>query len=379
MKIAINCSICQPKGGGITEYIENLTRNLDVLDESNEYVLYVIPDYLDYCKKVLPSRFKIKTIPFVDTLYGKIKRSLFSQDFWYREEYEEKFILFHSPFFYAPKFRRAKVLLTVHDLRLYRFPSTYSLLRYLFLYHSVKESIKRADRIISISDFTKKEIVDTCGVDGKKIVVIPEAINRDDFNPAAVMDSYLDVNYKYLNNTKYILSVSHLEPRKNFERLVDAFILLKNKYKDDDLKLIIVGQKNNGSKRILNKIEKASDVIHIDFVSREFLLWLYKNATLFVFPSYYEGFGFPPMEASSMGVLSVVSNCSSIPEVCGDCAIYFNPYDVKDIAEAMLSGLVDKKLIKDKKLRIEDNLSRFSWKSNAEETLTVYQELKEIM
>lgn len=375
MRIAINCTICQPKGGGITEYIENLTRYIEKLDDSNNYILYVIPDYLDYCEKVLPERFKMKAIPFNDSLYGKIKRSLFSQSFWYKEEEEEKFEIFHSPFFYCPKFKYAKVLLTVHDLRLYRFPSTYPLLRYLYLYHSVKESIKRADRIISISNFTKEEIVKTCNVNPNKITVIHEAINKENFNPENVLDSFLDKRYDYLKHTQYILSVSHLEPRKNYERLIDAFAILKEKTNNKDLKLVIVGQKNNGAKSVLKKIEKVNDVIHIDFVSREFLLWLYKNAQLFVFPSYYEGFGFPPMEASSMGTLSVVSNCSSIPEVCGDCSIYFDPFNVNDMAEAIQKGICDKALIFQKKNAIKDNLARFSWKKNAEETLCVYAEM----
>ena len=111
----------------------------------------------------------------------------------------------------------------------------------------------------------------------------------------------------------------------------------------------------------------------MNYVPWKLLIWLYKRAELFVFPSIYEGFGFPPMEAASLGTLSVVSNVSSIPEVCGDYAIYFNPYDVKDIALQISEGLYNDNLRETKRGLIEKNLNRFSWKENAEKTLNIYR------
>lgn len=372
MKIAINCSICQPKGGGITEYIVNLTQELERLDYENEYVLYVLQDLYDFCLTKLPSRFKIKKIPYNNTLGQKIKRSLFSQRFWYREEEIEKFDIFHSPFFYAPKMKRAKVLITVHDLRLYRFPSTYGLLRYLYLRHSVKETIRRADKIISISQFTKNEIIDTCHINPEKIIVIYEAINRSSFSVDTIRNYNLPNEYQYLADTRFLFSLGHVEPRKNYKRLIEAFRLLKKQEENKDVKLIIAGKPILDADSVMKMIENTNDVIYLNFIPRELLLWLYKNAILFVFPSYYEGFGFPPLEAASMGTLSVVSNLSSIPEVCGDCAFYFNPFDIDEMYRVINTALNDVQSINRKASLLEKQLSKFSWKKNAEETLRVY-------
>ena len=156
MKIAINCQFCFAKGGGgIKEYIIQLTNHLAKVDRDNEYVLYVLEDQFEYCRTVLPARFKLKPIPYHRSLVSKICRSLFAQRFWSKEEEVEQFDVFHSPFFHAPKMKHARLLMTVHDLRLYRYPETYSFLRYQFLKRAVRESIARVDRIISISQFTK--------------------------------------------------------------------------------------------------------------------------------------------------------------------------------------------------------------------------------
>ncbi|MCR4994662.1 MAG: glycosyltransferase, partial [Bacteroidales bacterium] len=136
-KIAINCMFCQPRGGGIKEYIVNLTNHLAKADTDNTYILYVLEDQLDFAKSLLPQRFRIKTLPYNSDFLSVVRRSLFSQRFWTHEEETEQFDIFHSPFFHAPKMKRAKLVVTVHDLRLYRYPQTYNPLRYLFLKHAV--------------------------------------------------------------------------------------------------------------------------------------------------------------------------------------------------------------------------------------------------
>ena len=264
-------------------------------------------------------------------------------------------------------------MITVHDLRLYRFPSTYGFLRYIYLRHSVKETIKRADKIIAISQFTKDEIIDICKVSPEKIIVIWESINRERFNLKEIEEYKLPLEYNSLLNARFLLAVGHIEPRKNYERLLESFKLLKKDIRNKDLKLVIVGKPNNKAKNILKKIKEISDVVYLNFISHKLLIWLYKNATLFVFPSFYEGFGFPPMEAGNLGTLSVVSNVSSIPEICGECSVYFDPFDIKDMAFQISESLYNEDLVLKKKALIESNLSRFSWKKNAEVTLKIYQ------
>ena len=373
MKIAINCIFCQPKGGGIKEYIVNLTNHIALCDQDNTYILYVLEDQLEFAKKLLPQRFQIKVVPFKSDFLSVVKRSLFSQRFWTKEEKTERFDIFHSPFFHAPKMKKAKLILTVHDLRLYRYPQTYNPLRYMFLKRAVKDAISRADHIISISEFTKQEMVELCGVSPEKITVIYEAVNRNAFSEKQLENYVLPKEYTELGQGRILFSLGHIEPRKKYPRLIEAFKKLKEKEENQDLKLVIAGKKYVDYINTIRLMEETPDVVYLDFIPRELLLWLYKNATLFVFPSTYEGFGFPPLEAASMGTISAVSNVSSIPEVCGDCAFYFNPYDVDNMAATIEDALNNAEERQKKEKLLETQLNKTSWEQNAADTIKLYQ------
>lgn len=375
MKIGINCIFFQRKGGGIKEYIENLLGNLaEIVDEKDELILYVLKDQEEYAKQFLPKKFKIKTVPFLSgSKYNRIKRSLLESKFWRAEEKKEKFDLFHSPVFHAPDLKNTKILITVHDLRLYRFPETYEFFRYQFLKRKVRSSIKRADKIISISDFTKDEIINLCGENPNKIIVIHEAINPEKFTDKNIYEP--QEIPEALKDKRFILSVGHIEPRKNYDRLIEVFTNLKQEKEFEDLQLVIVGKPDHGFKAVLEKMKNTPDVHYMNFVDGNTLLWLYKNANLFVFPSYYEGFGFPPLEAASLGTISAVSNVSSIPEVCGDAAFYFNPFDIKEINTVLRKALADESerelIYKKSQKRLKD----FSWRQNAVSTYNLYRDM----
>jgi glycosyltransferase involved in cell wall biosynthesis len=373
MKIAINCIFCQPKGGGIKEYIVNLTNNIANIDNDNDYILYVLEDKMDFAKSVLPSKYKIKPIPYNSDFLSVVKRSLFSQSFWSKEEGNEHFDIFHSPFFHAPKMKKAKLVLTVHDLRLYRYPETYNPLRYLFLKRAVKDAIRRADRIISISEFTKQEIVELCGVAPEKVTVIHEAVNLNAFSDKQLENYILPKEYAELGNGRFLFTLGHIEPRKNYPRLIEAFRRIKEKKENNDLKLVIAGKRYVNYKDTIKLMKETPDVVYLDFIPRELLLWLYKNATLFVFPSTYEGFGFPPLEAASLGTISAVSNVSSIPEVCGDCVFYFNPYDIDSMATTIDDALSNEEERKKRKKLLDTQLNKTSWTQNAADTIKMYK------
>ena len=373
MKIAINCQFwILHGGGGIKEYIASLVSHLDKVDHQNEYVLYVLEDQFENAKTKLPSRFKLKSIPYRRNPVSRIMRSLFAQRFWSKEEKEEGFDVFHSPFFHAPKLKKARLIVTVHDLRLYRYPETYPVLRYQFLKRAVKKSIALADQIIAISQFTKDEIIDTCGVNPDKVTVIHEAINRSFFNADAIRNYSLPQEYAYLKDCRFLFCLSQIEPRKNHARLIKAFSALKAMGGFDDLKLVLAGRPLLNAGPVLKLVAETPDVIYLDFVPTELMLWLYQNASLFVYPSYYEGFGFPPLEAASLGTVSAVGKLSSVPEVCGDCAFYFDPYDISDMSKVIAAALNDESMIQEKKMKLEDQLNKFSWEKNARETVKVY-------
>ena len=373
MKIAINCQFWILRGGGgIKEYIANLVNHLEKVDHQNEYVLYVLEDQFEDAKTKLPARFKLKPIPYQRNFVSKVKRSLFAQSFWSKEERDEGFDVFHSPFFHAPKMKKARVIMTVHDLRLYRYPETYPFLRYQFLKRAVKKSIERVDMIIAISQFTKDEMIDTCGVNPDKVKVIHEAINRSFFNADAIKNYSLPQEYAFLKDCRFLFCLSQIEPRKNHARLIKAFSAIKAMGGFDDLKLVLAGKQLLNPGPVLKLIAETPDVIYLDYVPTEMMLWLSHHATLFVYPSYYECFGFPPLEAASLGTVSAVGRASSVPEVCGDCAFYFDPYDVDDMSRVIAAALNDEAAILEKKQKLENQLNKFSWEKNARETVKIY-------
>ena len=378
MKIAINCMFCQPRGGGIREYIYNIVNALSRQDaDTSEYILYVLRDGVEFAQSLLPhtGRFRIKTLPFGSSYLDVIRRSLLVDRFFRQEEQIEHFDLFHSPFFHAPRLRHARVVITVHDLRFFRYPSTYAFMRYVFLRHAVKHSIRRADHIITISSFTKQEIMSAYHIPSDRITVVLEAINRQDFSTDKLAGFVPDGLASGLVDQPFILSVGHIEPRKNYDRLLTAFTLLKQRPEAKNVKLVIVGKRGTHYKSVLSRIGHMPDVVYLDFVSRQLLLWLYSRAQVFSFPSFYEGFGFPPLEAACMGTISSVARISSMPEVCGDSVDYCDPFDVHSIAESLHRCLFDDEVIAALRSRLEPNLARFSWDDNATQTLAVYRQV----
>lgn len=367
IKIAINCVFYYPKAGGIKEYIHNLVWNLHEQKSGYEFLLYVPIDHLDYAHQNLPKDMRKIPIPF--SAKDSIKRSLFEGGFWIKQEEIEQFDLFHSPFFHGPKLKKTKMLLTVHDLRLKVFPYTYSKLRYYFLKYKVPDSLKRANHIITISEFTKNELIKYYSVNPIKITAILEAVNRDFFNEKNILSNERKVE------GRFVFSVGHIETRKNYLRLIDAFEKFEAAHPQLDLKLVIVGQLSHDFEEFLKRVEMNPRVFYMNFVDSDTLLWLYKHAEFFIMPSYYEGFGFPPLEAASLGTVSAVSNVSSLPEVCGDAAFYFDPFDVDSIQKAFEKILFDKDYKSDLLKKTEENLERFSWKKNAIETIKIYNTL----
>jgi glycosyltransferase involved in cell wall biosynthesis len=264
-----------------------------------------------------------------------------------------------APLFYS------NIISTIHDVTWKNCPQTYSRLFRLWYDFLIPKIAKKSRIIFTVSDFAKKDISEKLNLYSNNIYVVY----------ASVRDKFLFLNLKREN---YILSVASLQPHKNLEGLIKAFIFLKNKNKFLDYKLILVGGYNKKvfAKTNLFELSKnREDIVFTGYLSDEKLVEYYNKASLFVFPSFFEGFGIPPLEAMACGCPCVVSNTASLPEVCGDAAYYVNPYDIEDIARGIEKVLSDENLRNDLVKKGFENIKRFSWERSAKKIIEVIKNI----
>lgn len=275
----------------------------------------------------------------------------------------------------VPKRIRGKVALYVHDMAYVRFPETLQSTNLLNLRANVARGVERADRIVTLSEFSRREIHELLQVPLENIAIIHPA--------ASVSDSMVDKTVlceKFGITGPYILFMGNIEPRKNLTRVLQAFDLLK-KEQGIPHKLVLAGGqgwKNEQIHATVDSLSCARDIIFTGYVSDGEKNALYQNAQAFVFPSLYEGFGIPPLEAMHFGCPVVCSNAASLPEVCGDAATMVDAYQVESIA----SGLWD--VISDEDYRnslIQKGYAQeknFSWEESTSQLVQLCQEILEL-
>lgn len=248
-------------------------------------------------------------------------------------------------------------VVVIHDLSFLRHPEWFSKGFYLCYSFLIPRIIRNSRYVITVSEFSKREIMELLKVPQDKIKVIYNAVSEE-FENQKIIDN--TISNKYAN---YILAVSSLDPRKNFKNLILAF----NKLNIPGIKLVVAGKEN---RKVFNdtKMRRAADFTNVEFtghVSDAQLAGLYKNAKLFVYPSFYEGFGLPPLEAMSYGCPVIVSNLASLPEVCKDAAYYIEPYNVESIAEGIKKVLSDQVLREDLIRKGRERIKSFNWDNSA--------------
>ncbi len=281
--------------------------------------------------------------------------------------------LFHATEHLLMPLRHTPSVLTIHDLVFRLFPHYHKPLNYAFLNLAMPLFIRRADHLIAVSHSTRQDLVRLYDVDPDKITVIYEAADPR-FRPQPI-EEIRHVQRKYSLPERFILSLGTLEPRKNYQRLVEALALLRQKPGAEGWRLVIVGGKGwlyGPFFRRLEELGLEHEVILLGHVPNEDLPALYSAATLFVFPSLYEGFGLPPLEAMACGTPVVCSRASSLPEVGGRAARYVNPTSTEEIAQAIHEVLVDEVLQEEMRERGVEQAKRFSWERAAQETMALY-------
>jgi glycosyltransferase involved in cell wall biosynthesis len=292
---------------------------------------------------------------------------------WRRRWRTDRLDLLHVPFYYLPPGAPRRSVVTIYDARFLRYPETYQRARHAFLRTAVPWSLRRAGHIITISAFTKRELVDLLGLPPEKISVTLLA-PRAEF--ARVEDGALlaQVRARYGLPERFVLSTSTLEPRKNLARAVEAFAELRRRGVPHSL--VLAGVRHFGIGDLEQAITRhgmTDSVRVLGYVEDADMASLYSLADAFIYPSLYEGFGIPPLEAMACGTPVVASNVTSIPEVVGEAACLVNPRDVGSIADGLASVLTDPLRAAELRLAGAERVRTFSWKRTAQETAAVYQ------
>jgi glycosyltransferase involved in cell wall biosynthesis len=393
MRIGIDCRLWNESGVG--RYTRNLIKNLKDIDRENEYVLFVL---LKDQKEILKQSMK----QVQDRVQNDKFNIVISDIRWHTIEEQlrltailnkEGLDLVHFPYVSVPIFYNKPFVVTIHDLILHHFPtgeaSTLPLplyyLKHLAYKYVIKHAAQKAEKIITLSKATKDEIIEHLKVDPKKIIVTYEGA----FDKSKVKSQKSKVQVK---SKKYFLYVGNAYPHKNIDRLIKAFSLFchpelvsgseSNRDSDrrqNDIKLILVGREDYFYKRLKEKVKKmglGKSVIFLGEVSNEQLSSLYKNALALIIPSLMEGFGLPALEAMANRCLVLASDIPSLKEICGDAAIYFDPYDVQDIVNKMIVVYHSNDSNHYNSVNIKKGIERtkrFSWQKMAEETLKVYE------
>lgn len=368
------------KNSGVVNYARNLINELKKAEPKNDYSFYFNAFKANEVKRAEENirRLDPKTEYRFSRIPSKLLRiffRLFGTTLFPIEFVLGKLDVLHllAPVVELPKTYTGKTVMTVHDLTFIKHPQYHPEV-VINLVKVFPKLAQKVDFIIADSQATKNDLVAHTGVSEKKVTVVYLAADEK-FRPLG-KNKVLEVIEKYKLSNPYIMFVGSFEPRKNIVGLIQAFSLVKQKIKTLDL--VLVGRKGWLFEPILKEIKNSpcqDSIRWLDKVGDGDLPALLNGTAVFAYPSFYEGFGLPILEAMSCGVPVVCSNSSSMPEVGGDAAYYVNPDSIEDIAKGILTVINDSKLQRQMIQRGLTRAKNFSWEKTAKETLDVYREV----
>jgi glycosyltransferase involved in cell wall biosynthesis len=374
MKIAID--IRRMTEFGIGTYTRNVVRTLGRLDRENKYFLIGSPEKVKEIGS-LPGNFH--TVPLLEP------------DSTTKGYFEFRVILkrlqcdlVHIPhLFWLPRALPCPYVMTVHDLleHMSRAKARSGMRRALY-YQLTRRVLKGAARIFAVSQFSKSEIEKLFGLPSQQIEVVYNAIDERFLHGHATDADRQLIAERYLVTYPFLLYAGRISPHKNLVRIIEAFSALRGELEKEgklpDLKLIIIGDDLSGHPDLRRTVIRGgvqNEVRFLGFVPIEILRIFYDVANVFLFPSLYEGFGLPPLEAMAHGTPVVTSNTSSLPEVVGNAAVLVNPENVFEIMRATHRVLIDQNLREKLRQRGYEQAKKFSWDSSVRRILKVYGEV----
>ena len=382
MRIGIDARfLTHPQPGGFKTYTENLVKGLADLDSENEYFLYLdrnpgpldlIPTQANFQTRVVAGSIPMLGFPWREQIQLP------------RQAAKDKIELFHFPCLTAPLNLDCPKVITVHDM-IWAFPERFSQNGRFSIKRKLMEwynylvptyAIKRASAIITVSHVAQKSIVEYLDFPLDKIHVTWEAA-RSSFTQITDQQCLEAVRNKYRLHSKFILAIGSADPRKNISTLVRAYSMLPNKFREEYQLAIVWAHSHlaDDMSKQVNGLGVEGKVRFLENVTNEDLTLLYNSASLFVFPSLYEGFGLPLLEAMACGAPVIAANTSSIPEVAGDAVLLFEATEPKGIAETITNVLDNDTVRLNLVQKGFQRNSIFSWEKCAGETLSVYRKV----
>ena len=367
MRIAIDAR--KLRDYGIGTYIRNLLRHLARLDNTTDYVVLCNEADRTFAAE-LGENFR----PVAERSRAYSLREQFAVPLDLRRERAD---LFHAPHYVLPPLTPCRSVVTIHDCIHLRFPQYLpNRLGYAYARASLWVAAHRSARVLTVSEASKRDILRYFSVPESKIDVIYNAIDER-FHEEPPADEVMRVRERYQLNDPFILYAGNIKPHKNLERLIEAFHTIR-RGEFEHVKLLIIGDeisKYATLRRTVHRYKLHKHVRFFGFVPDATLAILYRLARVFVFPSLYEGFGLPPLEAMASGTPVITSNVSSLPEVVGDAAMLIDPYEPDAIAGAMRRVLADDRLRDDMRERGLARVRHFSWDRSVRRIREIYGEV----
>ncbi len=361
---------------GLATYIRNVVRTLGRIDPVNEYFLVGAAARFELLG-ALPDNFQFLPLQNIEATFAN-----------YLEMHKvinaQQVDLIHVPHtFWRPLITKAPYVITVHDLLDYMYRArTNSGMRRMIHSYMTRQVMHHAARIFAVSNFTKRDVARFFNIDPEKIEVVYNALDDSFLRGHSTPNEQAMIRGRYQVDSPFLLYAGRISPHKNVARIIEAFSALKGELAKEgeypDLKLIIIGDevsKNPDIRRAVIRSGMQHEVRFLGYVSIDVLRIFFDMAKVFVFPSLYEGFGLPPLEAMAHGTPVVASNTSALPEVVGNAAQLVNPENVFEISRALLRVLTDQALRERMKAAGMEQAQRFSWEASVRRMLKVYEQV----
>ncbi len=374
MRIGFDITAIPRAKSGVGFYVLNLLKALAKIDKENTFYIFSKKE------DELLVDFEADNFHTIwHSMSNRLLRLGWEQTLLPRHISKYKLNIFHSPHYTVPLKCRVPVVTTFHDMTFFSHPEVHEKSKVIFFQRMIPIAAQRADAIIAVSESTKKDVVNFLNLPKDKVDVIYEGVDVNFYRPIS-KDQKVDlIRERYGLEKDFLLFVGTLEPRKNIEGVIKAFLQVTKKTKKQ-YNLVVGGTKGWHYKSIFELVQKMNlhrEVIFTGYVPEEDLPYLFNAASVFVYPSFYEGFGIPPLEAMACGTPLVTSNISSLPEVVADAGLLVDPFSTDEIADAIIRVLTDQNLCSELARKGRKRAQLFSWEKAAKETLAVYRRVAE--